>query len=148
MVKITAIYVFSHPDYTVGSGITPDRASAPMALSARGLYRRLGIMHPVPAGAFTLPQRLISIYSLIRFFLPVNHTGCHALRHRPANPAGTVRLHMQALDRSFHIFRTVYIRAGHQHIRPGPNCLPCRFRINTAVYLNVGFQSGKIHHAA
>ena len=47
MVKITAIYVFSHPDYTVGSGITPDRASAHQALSARGLYRRLGIMRRI-----------------------------------------------------------------------------------------------------
>jgi hypothetical protein len=34
-----AIHAFSHPDYTVGTGITPVHA----ALAARGLYRRWGI---------------------------------------------------------------------------------------------------------
>ena len=33
---------FSHPDYTVGSGITPDQLSQ-KAMAGRGLYRRWGI---------------------------------------------------------------------------------------------------------
>jgi hypothetical protein len=32
-------FVFSHPDYTVGSGITPDQ----LQNAGRGLYRRWGI---------------------------------------------------------------------------------------------------------
>lgn len=42
--------VFSHPDYTVGPGTSPDHAP----LEARGLYRRLGLreidvsLHPTP----------------------------------------------------------------------------------------------------
>ncbi len=35
--KIQKRFFFSHPDSTVGSGITPDHANA------RGLYRRYGI---------------------------------------------------------------------------------------------------------
>ena len=34
-----AIHAFSHPDYTVGTGIAP----VPAAHAARGLYRRWGI---------------------------------------------------------------------------------------------------------
>lgn len=40
--------LFYHPDYTVGSGITPDHA-----LHARGLYRRWGIS-PRPEDTFQL----------------------------------------------------------------------------------------------
>jgi len=44
--------VFSHPDYTVGPGTSPDHAPK----EARGLYRRLGLreraeapsLHPTP----------------------------------------------------------------------------------------------------
>ena len=39
------LFIFSHPDFTVGSGISPDRRRA--LLCVRGLYRRYGIS-PTP----------------------------------------------------------------------------------------------------
>ena len=47
---------FFHPDYTVGSGVTPDHAMN----MARGLYHRSGIN---VWNVITLPRRLFDCYS-------------------------------------------------------------------------------------
>ena len=54
-------FFFSHPDSTVGSGITPDHASA------RGLYRRYGIS-PNPE----VNMNFFIITDKIRYYLTIN----------------------------------------------------------------------------
>ena len=59
--KIQKDFFFSHPDSTVGSGITPDHANA------RGLYRRYGIS-PNPE----VNMNFFIITDKIRYYLTIN----------------------------------------------------------------------------
>jgi hypothetical protein len=55
---------FFHPDYTVGSGVSPGHASDPLSRSdARGLYRRSGIERTLQF-ASPCPEGYSSIFNI------------------------------------------------------------------------------------
>ena len=85
-------HIFFHPDYTVGSGISPDRQQT----VARGLYRRWGIA-PRPEDFFSV---LRSLYTIVRHYTSLFfNINCHC--------NGSICILGTSLNDTFPIFKIV-----------------------------------------